>query len=78
MDTIIAILESLKPGIDYTTAQDLVTARVLDSLTILALIGELEDAFDIAIPAVEIVAENFNSTAAIDALVARLVDEDMF
>lgn len=78
MDTIIAILESLKPGIDYTTAQDLVTARVLDSLTILALIGELEDAFDIAIPAVEIVAENFNSTAAIDALVARLVDENMF
>ena len=78
MDTIIAILESLKPGIDYTTAQDLVTARVLDSLTILALIGELEDAFDIAIPAVEIVAENFNSTAAIDALVARLADEDMF
>ena len=78
MDTIIAILESLKPGIDYTTAQDLVTARVLDSLTILALIGELEDAFDIAIPAVEIVAENFNSTAAIDALVTRLADENMF
>ena len=78
MDTIITILESLKPGIDYTTAQDLVTARALDSLTILALIGELEDAFDIAIPAVEIVPENFNSAAAIDALVTRLADEDIF
>ena len=78
MDTIITILESLKPGIDYTTAQDLVTARALDSLTILALIGELEDAFDIASPAVEIVPENFNSAAAIDALVTRLADEDIF
>ena len=78
MDTIITILESLKPGIDYTTAQDLVTARALDSLTILALIGELEDAFDIAIPAVEIVPENYNSAAAIDALVTRLADEDIF
>lgn len=76
MDEIIEILESLKPGVDYETADNLVDSRVLDSLTILALVPELEDAFDVTIPAVEIVPTNFNSAQAIDALVARLVEED--
>lgn len=76
MDEIIEILESLKPGVDYETADNLVDSRVLDSLTILALVPELEDAFDVTIPAVEIVPANFNSAQAIDALVARLVEED--
>ena len=76
MDEIIEILESLKPGVDYETAGDLVDSRVLDSLTILALVPELEDAFDVTIPAVEIVPANFNSVQAIDALVTRLVEED--
>ena len=76
MDEIIEILESLKPGVDYETADNLVDSRVLDSLTILALLPELEDAFDVTIPAVEIVPANFNSAQAIDALVTRLVEED--
>lgn len=76
MDEIIEILESLKPGVDYETADNLVDSRVLDSLTILALVPELEDAFDVTIPAVEIVPVNFNSVQAIDALVTRLVEED--
>ena len=76
MDEIIEILESLKPGVDYETADNLVDSRVLDSLTILALVPELEDAFDVTIPAVEIVPANFNSVQAIDTLVTRLVEED--
>ena len=76
MDEIIEILESLKPGVDYETADNLVDSRVLDSLTILALVPELEDAFDVTIPAVEIVPANCNSVQAIDALVTRLVEED--
>ena len=76
MDEIIEILESLKPGVDYETADNLIDSRVLDSLTILALVPELEDAFDVTIPAVEIVPANFNSAQAIDALVTRLVEED--
>lgn len=75
METIISILEELKPGIDFAAQTDLVDKRVLDSLTIIAFIGELEDEFDITIPAVEIVADNFNSVEAIHALVQRLCDE---
>ncbi len=77
MDTILDILEELKPGEDYRGRTDLVDARVLDSLTILALVSELEDTFDIIVPAVEIVADNFNSLAGIWGMVSRLRDEDL-
>jgi len=76
MDEVIEILEDLKPGVDYETAQDLVSSHTLDSLTILALVAELEDNFDITIPAVEIVEPNFNSAQAMWAMVERLMEED--
>lgn len=76
MDAILDILEDLRPGEDYRGRADLVDARILDSLTILALVSELEDTFDIAIPAVEIVPENFNSLAGMQAMVERLRAEE--
>ena len=72
MDTIIDILEELKPGIDFETEQGLVRRRVLDSLTIITLVSELEDAFDITIPAVEIVPANFNSLEGMWSMLQRL------
>lgn len=72
METIISLLEELKSGVDFTSRTDLVDSRVLDSLTILALVSDLEDAFDITIPAVEIVPQNFNSVAGILDMVVRL------
>ncbi|WP_297182138.1 acyl carrier protein [uncultured Enorma sp.] len=72
METIVSLLEELKSGVDFTSKTDLVDSRVLDSLTILALVSDLEDAFDITIPAVEIVPQNFNSVAGILDMVVRL------
>ena len=77
MDAILDILEDLKPGEDYRTRTDLVDARVLDSLTIIALVAELEDAFDIIIPAVEIVPANFNTLSGIWDMVCRLRAADL-
>lgn len=77
MDTVIDILEDLKPGADYENCTTLVDDHILDSLTIIALIAELEDEFDVTIPAVEIVPANFNSAAAIAALMERLEDEEL-
>ena len=58
---IVSILEDIKPGIDYENCKDLIDGHHLDSLSIISLIAELEDEFDITIPAVEIVPGNFNS-----------------
>lgn len=58
MERLIEILEDIKPEIDYKECQDLIDAHHLDSLSIISLIAELEDEFDITIPAIEIVPAN--------------------
>ncbi|EPD78050.1 MULTISPECIES: acyl carrier protein [Atopobiaceae] len=75
MEKIVAILKELMPGVDVTTCTTLVDDHYLDSLAIVALISELEDQFDIEIPAVDIVADNFNSAENIQVLVTRLIED---
>ena len=75
MEKLLAILEELQPGVDYATCRDLIDSHYLDSLTILALVAELEEEFDITIPTVEIVPANFNSAEAMWAMIERLQEE---
>ena len=75
MEKLIEILEELNPDVDYNTCEDLVDGRHLDSLAILSLIGEIEDAFDVEIPTVEIIPANFNSAKSIMALIEKLQEE---
>ena len=75
MEKLIAILEDLNPGVDYATCEDLIDGHRLDSLLIISLIAELEDAFDVTIPAVEIVPDNFNSVKRMMAMIERLRED---
>ena len=75
-DQIVEILEDINPDVDYSTCTTLIDDRHLDSLSMVSLIAELEDAFDITIPAVEVVTDNFNSLDAICSLVERLAEEE--
>ena len=75
MERLLAILEDLNPGVDYATCEDLIDGHYLDSLLIISLIAELEDAFDVTIPAVEIVPDNFNSANRMMAMIERLQEE---
>ena len=75
MEKLIEILEELRPDVDYETREDLVDGRYLDSLTILSLIAEIEDEFDVEVPAVEIIPSNFNSVKSIWALIEKLKEE---
>ena len=76
MERLIEILEDIKPEIDYKECQDLIDAHHLDSLSIISLIAELEDEFDITIPAIEIVPANFNSADAMWSMIQRLIEEE--
>lgn len=60
---------------DYASCRDLIDSRYLDSLTILALVAELEENFDITIPTVEIIPANFNSAEDMWAMITRLQKE---
>ena len=75
MDEIYDILDDLGLTVDYKTCTTLVDAAYLESLDIVTLISELSDAFDITIPAREIIPENFNSAEAMYDMVKRLQDE---
>ena len=75
MEELYEILEEMQPEIDFHKETALIDDHLLDSLTVLSLISELEDAFDITIPAVEIIPQNFNSAEAMWELIQRLAAE---
>lgn len=76
MERLYEILEDIQPDVDYKTCEDLIDGHYLDSLSIISLIAEIEDEYDITVPAVDIVAQNFNSAKAIRNLIERLKEED--
>ena len=75
MDKLMKLLEENCPSIDFAGEKALIDDGILDSLDIVMLVGELNDAFAITITAEDLVPENFNSAEAIWALVQRLQAE---
>jgi len=75
MNELIELLKDLKPDVDFETETALVTGGILDSFDIVNLVTELNNFYDIEITASDLVFENFDSAAAILALVERLQDE---
>ena len=75
MEKLIEILEDIKPDADYENCTTLIDDGILESFAILSIGGELEDEFDISITPAEIIPENFNSAAALWAMVQRLQNE---
>ena len=75
MDEILEILDGLGLDADFESCTTLVDDGILESLDIVTIIAELSDAFDITIPAREIVPENFNSAEAMLGMVNRLLDD---
>ncbi len=76
MEKLIEILEDIQPDVDYETCTALIDGHHLDSLSIISLVAEIEDEFDITIPTVDIVPENFNSAKAMYDMILRLQEED--
>lgn len=77
MRTVTEILQELKPGVNFECSTTLIDDRIIDSLTMVALVAELEDEYDIEVPPVEIVADNFNSVEAMEMLIRRLREEEL-
>lgn len=75
MEKILEILKSIRSDVDFENADKLIDDGILDSFDIVAVVAELCDAFDITITVDDMEPENFNSVAAMKALVDRLLDE---
>ena len=75
MEALLNILTDLHPDVDFDTCTTLIDDKILDSFDIITIISEINEEFDVVIPAEEIVPENFNSAQALFALVKKLEDE---
>ena len=75
-EQLLTILVEMHPDVDFASETALIDGKIIDSFDIITLIAEINDRLDISIPAEEIVPENFNSYAAIRALVDRLEGEE--
>ena len=75
MEKLIEILEEIQDGVDYKTCTTLIDEGYLDSLAIISLVAEIEEEFDVQIPTVEIIPDNFNSAQAIWNLIEKIQEE---
>lgn len=75
MNELIEILTNLHPEVDFDTCDTLIDDKILDSFDIISIISEINEEFDVVIPAEEIIPENFNSAQALHELITRLADE---
>ncbi|MCQ2467468.1 MAG: acyl carrier protein [Clostridia bacterium] len=76
MDALIEILTNLHPEVDFDTCETLVDDKIIDSFDIVSIISEVNEEYDVVIPAEEIIPENFNSAKALYALIKKLEDEE--
>ena len=75
MEELMNILTNLRPDIDFNTADKLIDDEILDSFDIITFVGEVNEAFDVQIGVEDLLPENFNSAAAMMALITRLQEE---
>lgn len=73
-DKILAILQDANDEIELDSTS-LIDEGLLDSFDVVTVVREIEEAFEIEIDAKDVVPENFNSIAAICALVERVQKE---
>lgn len=76
MNQLLEILEEIDPDIDYAHETNLIDGKCLDSLSILTLITEICDTFDIEIGPKWMRNENFNSVQAMWRMIQAITEEE--
>lgn len=74
MEQLLEILREVDDTVDYEAEKSLIDGEIIDSLDLMELISEMEEAFEIEIEMEDIIPENFNSVEAMWALITRLQD----
>ena len=74
-ERVLEILKEINEDIVDYDGDNLLTDGIIDSLSVIDLVAELSDAFDIDITAKYIVEENFKSVDAIISLVEQLMND---
>ena len=70
-EKILKILSGIRPECDFTQSVDFIEEGMLDSMDIVNLVTEIEDEFDIEIPATDISIKHFNSISNIIKIIEK-------
>ena len=74
-EQLLQILENAHPGVDYENQTRLIDENIIDSFDLIMVVTDIKDAFDVDITVEDLQPENFNSVAAMLALIERLQNE---
>ena len=72
MEKLLAILEDVRPDVDFKNEKQLVGGGVLDSFDVITIVEEINQEFEIDIKPKYLTAENFNSAEAMWDMITRL------
>lgn len=75
METLLEILSDLHPDVDFENCDTLIDDKILDSFDIVSLISEINEEWDVTIPADKIDPQYFNSVEALCELIEELLEE---
>lgn len=76
MEKLIEILMEINPNIDYENEKKLIDGKVLDSFSIVNLVAEISETFDIIISPKYLIPENFNSVEAMWNMIQKISNEE--
>ena len=72
METLLKLLQELRPDVDFENETALIDEGVLSSFDITSLVNELMEEFDVELDMADLEPENFNSAQAIWELIQEL------
>ena len=75
LETILDLIEEVKPGLRPDPDEELIKSGRLDSVEVMSLVMALTGEFDIEITPLDLKEENCHTARAIESLVARLQEE---
>lgn len=76
MQKLMEILMEINPNIDYENEKKLIDGKVLDSFSIVNLVAEISETFDIIISPKYLIPENFNSVEAMWNMIQKISNEE--
>ena len=72
MKTLFEVLKGIRDDVDFENCTDLIDGKILSSFDIINIISVIDEEYDVAVPATEIIPSNFNSAQAIYDMIQRL------
>ena len=76
MEKLMEILMEINPNINYENEKKLIDGKVLDSFSIVNLVAEISETFDIIISPKYLIPENFNSVEAMWNMIQKISNEE--